>query len=55
MPREAEPSNIERSFILEALRQNIRIDGRAFNQFRPIDLSFGEDYGTATVSLGKTR
>ena len=55
MPREAEPSNVERNFILEALRQNIRVDGRAFDQFRPINLTFGEDYGTATVSLGKTR
>jgi exosome complex RNA-binding protein Rrp42 (RNase PH superfamily) len=55
MPREAEPSNVERNFILEALRQNIRVDGRAFDQFRPISLTFGEDYGTATVSLGKTR
>lgn len=55
MPREAEPSNVERNFILEALRQNVRIDGRAFDQFRPIKLDFGEEYGTATVSLGKTR
>src|SRR2546421_12905119 len=55
MPREAEPSNLERTFILEALGQNIRVDGRAFDQFRPIDLTFGEDYGAATVSLGKTR
>jgi exosome complex component RRP45 len=55
MPREAETSNVERSFVLEALRQNIRIDGRALDQFRPIDLTFGEDYGTTTVSLGKTR
>ena len=55
MPREVEPSNVERSFILEALKQNIRVDGRAFDHFRPINLAFGEDYGTATVSLGKTR
>jgi exosome complex component RRP45 len=55
MPREAEPSNVERNFILEALRQNIRVDGRAFDQFRPVDLTFGDDYGIATVSLGKTR
>lgn len=55
MPREAEPSNVERNFIVEALRQNIRIDGRAYDQFRPIELKFGEDYGNATVSLGKTR
>ena len=55
MPREAEPSNVERTFILEALRQNVRVDGRPFDQFRPIDLTFGDDYGTATLSLGRTR
>jgi|SRR2546423_14543638 len=55
MPREVELSNVERTFILEALRQNIRLDGRAFDQFRPINLTFGEDYGTATVSLGRTK
>ena len=55
MPREAEPSNVERAFMLEALRQNVRVDGRPFDQFRPIDLTFGDDYGTATVALGRTR
>jgi exosome complex component RRP45 len=55
MPREAEPSNVERNFILEALRQNIRVDGRAFDQFRPVDLTFGDDYGIATVSAEVTK
>lgn len=55
MPREFEPSNIERNFILEALRQNIRVDGRGFDQIRHIELNFGEEFGTVTVSLGKTR
>ncbi|KAL8722044.1 MAG: hypothetical protein Q9225_001420 [Loekoesia sp. 1 TL-2023] len=55
MPREAEPSNNERAFILEALRENIRLDGRALDAFRNIDLSFGEEYGVADVQLGKTR
>ncbi|KAL8943497.1 MAG: hypothetical protein Q9216_001032 [Gyalolechia sp. 2 TL-2023] len=55
MPREAEPSNNERAFILEALQQNIRLDGRALDAFRNINLTFGEDYGVADVQLGKTR
>ena len=55
MPREAEPSNVERQFILDALRQNIRVDGRAFDQFRSLHIQFGNDYGTATLQLGKTR
>ncbi|KXT16644.1 hypothetical protein AC579_8048 [Pseudocercospora musae] len=55
MPREADPSNNEREFLLSALRENIRLDGRAFDQFRNIDLAFGEEYGTADVRIGKTR
>ena len=55
MPREADLSNVERAFILEALGQNVRLDGRAFDQFRKLDLSFEDDYGTCTVQLGKTK
>ena len=55
MPREAEPTNVERAFTLEALQENVRIDGRAFDQFRNLDLSFGHGYGAANVQLGKTR
>lgn len=55
MPREAEPSNNERGFVLSALRENIRLDGRALDQFRPVDLAFGEEYGVADVRIGKTR
>ncbi|KAL8656461.1 MAG: hypothetical protein Q9210_000254 [Variospora velana] len=55
MPREAEPSINERAFILEALRENIRLDGRALDAFRNIELSFGDEYGVADVQLGDTR
>lgn len=55
MPRGADISNVEKAFILEALSQNLRLDGRAFDQSRDIQLIFGEQLGTATVSLGKTR
>lgn len=55
MPRQADISNVEKSFILEALTQGIRLDGRKFDQYRDIQLEFGEQYGTATVSVGKTR
>lgn len=55
MPREAAPSINERAFVLQALRENTRIDGRALDAFRDIELSFGEDHGTADVTLGKTR
>lgn len=55
MPREAEISLNERNFVLQALRENTRIDGRAFDAFRSIELSFGDEYGIADVKLGKTR
>lgn len=55
MPREAEPSTNEQAFVLSALRENLRLDSRDFEQFRPISLVFGEEYGTADVQLGKTR
>ncbi|KAK4936813.1 3'-5'-exoribonuclease [Elasticomyces elasticus] len=55
MPREVEISNIERNFILEALEQEIRVDGRALDQLRSLDLEFGEEYGTVTLRTGKTR
>ena len=55
MPRGLDVSNVERAFILEALSQRDRVDGRSFDQFRQFDLDFGEEYGTATVRLGSTR
>lgn len=55
MPREAAPSINERAFVLQALRENIRIDGRALDAFRGLELSFGDEFGIANVKLGKTR
>ena len=55
MPREAELSINERDFILQALHENVRLDGRQLDAFRNIELNFGEDYGVADVQSGKTR
>ena len=55
MPRETEPSLNERAFILQALQQNIRVDGRPLDAFRDVELTFGEEVGVADVRLGKTR
>lgn len=55
MPREAEPSLNEKEFIVQALQENLRLDGRGFHDFRPLSLTFGDEYGAAEVSLGKTR
>ncbi|KAK3302219.1 ribosomal protein S5 domain 2-type protein [Chaetomium strumarium] len=55
MPREVEPSLNERQFVLQALQENLRLDGRELDQYRPLELNFGEEYGVADVTLGKTR
>ena len=55
MPREAEPSLNEREFVLKALSEELRMDGRAFDVYRDIELTFGDEYGVADVRLGKTR
>ncbi|OAL38601.1 hypothetical protein AYO20_02251 [Fonsecaea nubica] len=55
MPREVDISNIEQHFILQALEQGVRLDGRRLGHFRNLDLQFGDEYGTVTARLGKTR
>ena len=40
MPREADPANIERTFVLDALLDGLRVDGRAIDQARLIELHF---------------
>jgi hypothetical protein len=55
MPREAEPSQNEKTFVLQALGEGLRIDGRKLEQFRPIAVNFGDELGVADVQIGKTR
>lgn len=55
MPREVEPSLNEKAFVIRALQEQLRLDGRQLDEYRPLDLSFGEQYGSADVTLGKTR
>lgn len=55
MPREVDISLNERDFILRALNENVRLDGRSLEDFRPLEITFGEEYGVADVRLGKTR
>ncbi|RDW90543.1 exosome non-catalytic core subunit RRP45 [Aspergillus mulundensis] len=54
MNKEAPLSIAERDFILDALREDVRLDGRGADEFRPLKLSFGEEYGHVKVQLGKT-
>ncbi len=55
MPREVEPSLNEKAFVLQALQENLRLDGRQFDQYRTLELAFGEQHGVADVKLGRTR
>jgi exosome complex component RRP45 len=55
MPHEAEPSLNEKQFLLQALQENARIDGRAFDQYRSFELTFGDELGVADLRLGNTR
>ena len=50
--REPPLSNLERTFILEALCENKRLDGRSLAERRPLSLHFGADEGSALVTLG---
>ncbi|EPE04893.1 exosome complex exonuclease rrp45 [Ophiostoma piceae UAMH 11346] len=55
MPRELEPSLNEKAFLGQALKEGLRLDGRGFDDYRPITLTLGDEYGVADVRLGNTR
>ncbi|XP_054680983.1 exosome complex component RRP45 [Grus americana] len=48
-------SNCERRFILRAIEERKRLDGRQCYDYRNVRISFGADYGCCIVELGKTR
>ena len=55
MPREVDPSVNERAFILQALLDKTRLDGRTLNSYRELSLTFGDQSGVAHVRLGHTK
>ncbi len=55
MPREIEPPTIQREFLLSALNEGKRLDGRLPLQQRDIHLEFGDELGCVECRLGKTR
>ncbi|KAF9505215.1 hypothetical protein BS47DRAFT_564544 [Hydnum rufescens UP504] len=55
MPREVEPPIVQREFVLTALKESIRIDGRQLLQGRQPQLIFGDELGWVECALGKTR
>nr|CAH7729018.1 unnamed protein product [Callosobruchus chinensis] len=48
-------SNCEKTFLLKNLAEYNRLDGRAFDEFRKVEIEFGCDWGCCFVSLGKTK
>ncbi|XP_076996277.1 exosome complex component RRP45 isoform X2 [Tamandua tetradactyla] len=48
-------SNCERRFLLRAIEEKKRLDGRHTYDYRSIKIAFGTDYGCCVVELGKTR
>ncbi|KAF6093647.1 exosome component 9 [Phyllostomus discolor] len=53
--KETPLSNCERRFLLRAIEEKKRLDGRQTYDYRSIKISFGTDYGCCMVELGKTR
>ncbi|KAG8454091.1 hypothetical protein GDO86_000651 [Hymenochirus boettgeri] len=53
--RETPLSNCERTFLLQAIADRKRLDGRQTYDYRNIKITFGTDYGCCIVELGKTR
>ena len=48
-------SQNERTFILDGLKEKIRVDGRRMFDVRTVKISFGSIDGIAEVQLGNTR
>nr|XP_020451822.1 exosome complex component RRP45 [Monopterus albus] len=48
-------SNCERDFLLKAIEEKKRLDGRQTYDYRKLKITFGTDYGCCFVDLGKTR
>ncbi|XP_067635208.1 exosome complex component RRP45 isoform X2 [Eurosta solidaginis] len=53
--KETPLSTLERNFITQAVKQNLRLDGRKNDEFRKVTINFGADWGSALVALGETK
>lgn len=53
--KETPLSNCEREFLLKAIEEKKRLDGRQTYDYRSIKITFGSDYGCCFVDLGKTK
>ena len=55
MPRPPSPSIPEKEFVYGALKQSLRLDGRAMLEMRTPTLTFGPELGWVECAMGKTR
>lgn len=55
MPRDLEPSTAESTFLLDALKEGLRLDSRQADEFRDLQIRFGQEYGIVEITLGQTR
>lgn len=54
MPREIEPPTIQRDFLLAALAEGKRLDGRSPLEMRKVGIEFNGELGSCEVHLGDT-
>jgi exosome complex component RRP45 len=54
MVREVEPPTIQKEFLLAALAEGKRLDGRLPLQQRKIEVQFDGDLGVCQVRIGET-
>lgn len=55
MAKDIEISTSESAFILQALKNNLRLDGRKFDEFRNVQIKFGKEYGDVLITMNKTK
>ncbi|XP_014251226.1 exosome complex component RRP45-like [Cimex lectularius] len=53
--RDTVVSNCEARFLNQAIDNNLRLDGRQFDEYRNLELHFGSEYGCVYVALGETK
>jgi exosome complex component RRP45 len=55
MPREIDPPIVQKEFLLAALGEGKRLDGRGLLQTRDVTFTFGDELGSVECRLGKTK
>ena len=53
MVRKLDVNLNNKEFIVNALKENKRLDGRSLLEGRPIEIQFGKPLGSVTIKLGE--